>query len=54
MLLVSFFLFYVQRDTVGIGGSWSEFVDYVIASIKSEDVKLVLEENAKSDGNWYS
>ncbi|XP_034690886.1 uncharacterized protein LOC117918379 isoform X4 [Vitis riparia] len=38
-----------MRDTVGIGGSWSEFVDYVIASIKSEDVKLVLEENAKSD-----
>ncbi|XP_034690879.1 uncharacterized protein LOC117918379 isoform X2 [Vitis riparia] len=43
-----------MRDTVGIGGSWSEFVDYVIASIKSEDVKLVLEENAKSDGAAYA
>ncbi|OMO56106.1 hypothetical protein COLO4_35773 [Corchorus olitorius] len=30
-------------DSVGIGGSWSEFIDYLVASIKSEDVKLVLE-----------
>ncbi|GMH06708.1 hypothetical protein Nepgr_008548 [Nepenthes gracilis] len=32
-----------MRDYVGIGGSWSEFMDYVISSLKSEDVKLVLE-----------
>ncbi|OVA06888.1 hypothetical protein BVC80_7513g1 [Macleaya cordata] len=30
------------RDDVGIGGSWSEFVDYLIASLKSDNVKLVL------------
>ncbi|XP_010546330.1 PREDICTED: uncharacterized protein LOC104818429 [Tarenaya hassleriana] len=31
-----------MRDTVGIGGSWSEFVDYMVASLKSDNVKLVL------------
>ncbi|XP_010260428.1 PREDICTED: uncharacterized protein LOC104599545 isoform X3 [Nelumbo nucifera] len=30
------------RDNIGIGGSWSDFVDYLIASIKSDNVKLVL------------
>ncbi|KAG8481475.1 hypothetical protein CXB51_026209 [Gossypium anomalum] len=32
-----------MRDSVGIGGSWSEFIHYLVASIKSEDVKLLLE-----------
>ncbi|KAK8333087.1 hypothetical protein V6Z12_A10G181400 [Gossypium hirsutum] len=32
-----------SRDSVGIGGSWSEFIHYLVASIKSEDVKLLLE-----------
>ncbi|KAJ0242166.1 U2 small nuclear ribonucleoprotein auxiliary factor-like protein [Hirschfeldia incana] len=31
-----------MRDTVGIGGSWSEFLDYTVASLKSENVKLLL------------
>lgn len=31
------------RDDIGIGGSWSEFVDYVTTSLKSGDVKLVME-----------
>ncbi|KAH7685299.1 hypothetical protein IHE45_04G030700, partial [Dioscorea alata] len=31
------------RDDVGIGGSWFEFLDYLIASLSSEDVKLVLD-----------
>ncbi|XP_038723305.1 uncharacterized protein LOC120015138 isoform X2 [Tripterygium wilfordii] len=39
-----------MRDSIGIGGSWSEFVDYIIASFKSEDVKLALERHPKSDG----
>ncbi|KAA8547020.1 hypothetical protein F0562_003449 [Nyssa sinensis] len=43
-----------MRDNIGIGGSWSEFVDYVIASIKSEDVKLVLEGQSKSNGAAYA
>ncbi|MCL7029850.1 hypothetical protein MKW94_008211 [Papaver nudicaule] len=30
------------RDDVGIGGSLSEFVDYLVASLKSDNVKLVL------------
>ncbi|KAK3033269.1 hypothetical protein RJ639_034343, partial [Escallonia herrerae] len=34
---------FLQRDSIGIRGSWSEFLDYVIASMKSEDLKLVLE-----------
>eukprot|EP00257_Ricinus_communis_P025222 XP_025012636.1 uncharacterized protein LOC8281213 isoform X2 [Ricinus communis] len=39
-----------MRDSIGIGGSWSDFVDYIIASVKSEDVKLVLEKRSDSDG----
>lgn len=31
------------RDDVGIGGSWFDFVEYLIASLSSEDVKLVLD-----------
>ncbi|CAH8346350.1 unnamed protein product [Eruca vesicaria subsp. sativa] len=31
-----------MRDTVGIGGSWSEFLDYTVASLKSENVKLTI------------
>ncbi|XP_056158807.1 uncharacterized protein LOC115667135 isoform X3 [Syzygium oleosum] len=31
-----------MRDNIGIGRSWSEFIDYFVASIKSEDVKVVL------------
>lgn len=38
------------RDGIGIGGSWYEFVDYVIASLKSEDVKLVLKGGSTLDG----
>ncbi|XP_038997736.1 uncharacterized protein LOC120122683 isoform X2 [Hibiscus syriacus] len=32
-----------MRDSVGIGGSWSDFIHYILASVKSEDVKLLLE-----------
>lgn len=39
-----------MRDIIGIGGTWSDFIDYLTASIKSEDVKLVLEGQPKSDG----
>ncbi|KAG8643014.1 uncharacterized protein LOC110628149 isoform X2 [Manihot esculenta] len=35
-----------MRDSIGIGGSWSDFVDYFVASVKSEDVKLVLEKHS--------
>ncbi|TKY60441.1 hypothetical protein E2542_SST17540 [Spatholobus suberectus] len=38
------------RDIVGIGGSWSEFADYFITSLKSQDLKLVLEADSNSDG----
>ncbi|XP_044470388.1 uncharacterized protein LOC123199445 isoform X1 [Mangifera indica] len=38
-----------MRDKIGVGGSWSEFIDYVVSSIKSEDVKLVLEGFSDSD-----
>ncbi|XP_027343562.1 uncharacterized protein LOC113856093 [Abrus precatorius] len=37
------------RDSVGIGGSWSEFADYFVTSLKSEDLKLILEANSNSD-----
>lgn len=39
-----------MRDNIGIGGNWSEFVDYIRASIKSEDVKLILEGQSESGG----
>ncbi|XP_047330472.1 uncharacterized protein LOC124934048 [Impatiens glandulifera] len=32
-----------MRDMTGIGGSWSEFMDYIVACLKSNGVKLVLE-----------
>ncbi|KAL0332639.1 UNVERIFIED_CONTAM: hypothetical protein Scaly_2165400 [Sesamum calycinum] len=38
------------RDDIGIGGSWSEFVDYVTTSLKSGDVKLVMEDLYESGG----
>ncbi|KAK2966245.1 hypothetical protein RJ640_008228 [Escallonia rubra] len=38
------------RDSIGIRGSWSEFLDYVIASMKSEDLKLVLEGQSNPHG----
>lgn len=44
--------FYTQRDDIGIGGSWSEFLEYLVNSIKFGDVKLVLEGKSKSDGNY--
>ncbi|KAH9622813.1 hypothetical protein KSS87_011219 [Heliosperma pusillum] len=31
-----------MRDSIGISGSWSDFVNYVVASLKSKDVKLVM------------
>ncbi|GAA0142844.1 hypothetical protein LIER_03655 [Lithospermum erythrorhizon] len=39
-----------MRDVTGIGGSWSEFLDYVTASFMSEDLKIVMEEKSKSGG----
>ncbi|XP_070011709.1 uncharacterized protein [Nicotiana sylvestris] len=39
-----------MRDRTGIGGSWSDFVDYLIASVKSEDVKLVMDGHSKLGG----
>ncbi|EOA13917.1 hypothetical protein CARUB_v10027036mg [Capsella rubella] len=39
-----------MRDTVGIGGSWSEFVDYTVASLNSDNVKLLLGQNSVSNG----
>ncbi|XP_074268520.1 uncharacterized protein LOC141591920 [Silene latifolia] len=31
-----------MRDSIGISGSWSDFVNYVVTSLKSKDVKLVI------------
>ncbi|KAH7566104.1 hypothetical protein JRO89_XS08G0086900 [Xanthoceras sorbifolium] len=42
-----------MRDDIGIGGSWSEFIEYLTASIKSEDVKLVFESNSNSDVQFH-
>ncbi|CAK7354834.1 unnamed protein product [Dovyalis caffra] len=43
-----------MRDCIGIGGSWTEFVEYIVASFKAEDVKLVLEKLSDSDGAAYA
>ena len=39
-----------MQDSIGVGGSWSEFIDYVVSSIKSEDAKLILEGRSDTDG----
>ncbi|MCD7447994.1 hypothetical protein HAX54_036814 [Datura stramonium] len=39
-----------MRDRTGIGGSWSDFIDYLIAALKSEDVKLVMDGQSKLEG----
>ncbi|KAM5569673.1 hypothetical protein ABKV19_016934 [Rosa sericea] len=39
-----------MQDSIRIGGTWSEFIDYLVNSIKSEDTKLVLEGPSNSDG----
>lgn len=39
-----------MRDRAGIGGSWSDFVDYLIASVKSEDVKLIMDGQSEVGG----
>lgn len=40
-----------KRDNIGIGGSWSEFVDYLTTSLKSGDVKLIMDGVLESGGN---
>ncbi|WCJ23255.1 hypothetical protein M5689_005291 [Euphorbia peplus] len=37
------------RDIIGIGGSWSEFIEYMVASLKSQDVKLLLDKHSNSN-----
>ncbi|KAL3528135.1 hypothetical protein ACH5RR_012791 [Cinchona calisaya] len=43
-----------MRDSIGIGGPWSDFVEYVIASIKSDNLKLAMEGETKSEGAAYA
>ncbi|XP_075498391.1 uncharacterized protein LOC142536885 [Primulina tabacum] len=43
-----------MRDAVGVGGSWSEFLDYVAASLKSDDVKLLMEGSSESGGALHA
>ncbi|KAL6958051.1 hypothetical protein U1Q18_040401 [Sarracenia purpurea var. burkii] len=43
-----------MRDMIGIGGSWSEFLDYLIASIKSGDARLILEGQSRPEGAAYA
>ncbi|KAL8473536.1 hypothetical protein ACS0TY_030388 [Phlomoides rotata] len=38
------------RDNIGIGGSWLEFVDYLTTSLKSGDVKLIMDGVLESGG----
>ncbi|ERN18145.1 hypothetical protein AMTR_s00054p00101510, partial [Amborella trichopoda] len=40
------------RDDVGVGGSLNEFVDYIVTSLSSSNVKLVLGSPMKSDGRY--
>ncbi|XP_056696672.1 uncharacterized protein [Spinacia oleracea] len=39
-----------MRDGIGIGGSWSDFINYLTASLKSKDVKLIMDWQPKSSG----
>lgn len=38
------------RDVIGIGGSWTDFINYFAASLKSDEVKLILEGKPSRDG----
>lgn len=38
------------RDMIGIGGSWFDFINYVVASLNSDDVKLILEGKPSREG----
>lgn len=40
----------MQKDDVGVGGSWLDFLNYLVSSVSSSNVKLVLEGPANSDG----
>ncbi|KAL6523082.1 hypothetical protein OROHE_016377 [Orobanche hederae] len=40
------------RDDIGIGGSWSDFIDYVTTSLKSGDVKLIMEGSRSGGANY--
>ncbi|KAL6498073.1 hypothetical protein OROGR_028470 [Orobanche gracilis] len=42
----------MARDDIGIGGSWSDFVDYVTTSLKSGDVKLIMEGSRSGGANY--
>ncbi|KAA0040751.1 hypothetical protein IC582_024724 [Cucumis melo] len=39
-----------MRDDIGIGGAFSEFVDYIVASMKFGDVRLCMEGQSGKDG----
>ncbi|KAJ8433518.1 hypothetical protein Cgig2_006665 [Carnegiea gigantea] len=43
-----------MRDSTGIGGSWLDFMNYVISSLRSKDVKLVLEWRSNSNGAKFA
>lgn len=45
--------FSVQRDDIGIGGDMSEFLNYLITSLKLGDVKLRLEGHSGKEGNLF-
>lgn len=40
-----------QRDDIGIGGAWVEFVDYLKSSLSSGDVKLILSGHPNVDSS---
>lgn len=42
----------MQRDNIGIGGPWSEFLEYLITSINSRDTKIVFEGQSTADGDF--
>ena len=41
--VISLMRLIMQRDDIGIGGSWSEFVDYLMASLSSGTVKVIMD-----------
>lgn len=43
-----------MRDNIGIGGPWSEFLEYLITSINSRDTKIVFEGQSTADGPAYA
>ncbi|KAF5190811.1 U2 small nuclear ribonucleoprotein auxiliary factor-like protein [Thalictrum thalictroides] len=43
-----------MKDDIGLGGSWDEFIDYLMKSINSDNVKIVLDGSTVSASDLWT